>query len=403
MMCNTRYVGGVGMNILFVTGAFAHSDKDQALGGMEWAVYKSALGMEQLGHNVKILAADQMNRMWKYRGIEVISIKAVNIFDCISDFTLIAGIIDRERCLQKKIRWINKRWHIDIVQYTGWYGIGLFRPTEIPAVMRVSSYTNLQFKDDFSKRRTALFSKVERMAVRRMDRVFAPSNIMARSLGADSGRRIQVFETPYMSGDVDEEDSTVGESLENKKYVLFFGRLSLDKGIGTIKTILYDFLKKYPDWYFVFAGGGTVTNGIRIETQLYDSAREMKERVICLGKLNKNQLQPVIKRSQFVVLPSIRDNLPNTCAEAMALGKVVIGTDGSSIEQFITDGYNGFLADINNAKSLLDKIGYVCCLEETDKMNIEKNAINRIRELSVLPYSKRIEKYYHSVINEKKG
>ena len=36
-------------------------------------------------------------------------------------------------------------------------------------------------------------------------------------------------------------------------------------------------------------------------------------------------------------------------------------------------------------------------------MNIEKNAINRIRELSVLPYSKRIEKYYHSVINEKKG
>ena len=129
----------------------------------------------------------------------------------------------------------------------------------------------------------------------------------------------------------------------------------------------------------------------------------MKERVICLGKLNKNQLQPVIKRSQFVVLPSIRDNLPNTCAEAMALGKVVIGTDGSSIEQFITAGYNGFLADINNAKSLLDKIGYVCCLEETDKMNIEKNAINRIRELSVLPYSKRIEKYYHSVINEKKG
>lgn len=395
--------GGMNMNILFVTGAFAHNNRDSALGGMEKAVYKSALGMIQLGHDVRILAADRIERAWNYQGIVVKSIRAINIFECVSDATLVAGIIDREMQLQKEIQLINRKWKIDIIQYTGWYGIGLFHFSNIPSIMRVSSYTNLQFKDDFPVKREKILSKLECLAVKRMDYVFAPSNLMAKKLGHDSGRVIDVIETPYISENVEEDDSLFNEVISKKKYILFFGRMSLDKGIYTIRDVLYKTLEKYRDINFAFAGNGTVNNGVRIETELHNAAKEYCDRVICLGNLDKSKLIPVIKNAEFIVLPSIRDNLPNTCAEAMAQGKIVIGTDGSSMEQFIVDSYNGFLAQINNPQSLLEKINRVCNLKDTDKAKISQNAIHRIKQLDILPYSKRMEGIYQSVIEQKRA
>ena len=42
-------------------------------------------------------------------------------------------------------------------------------------------------------------------------------------------------------------------------------------------------------------------------------------------------------------LPSKVDNLPNTCLEAMALKRVVIGSrTAASFDQLISDGVNGF-------------------------------------------------------------
>lgn len=54
----------------------------------------------------------------------------------------------------------------------------------------------------------------------------------------------------------------------------------------------------------------------------------------------------------MILMPSLSDNLPNSCAEAMSLGKIVIGTNGSSLEQFIENKKNGFLAKIGSAENL---------------------------------------------------
>jgi len=42
--------------------------------------------------------------------------------------------------------------------------------------------------------------------------------------------------------------------------------------------------------------------------------------------------------------------------EAMGLGKVVIGTEGTSFEELITDGVNGFLVLPGNPEALADKM-----------------------------------------------
>ena len=69
----------------------------------------------------------------------------------------------------------------------------------------------------------------------------------------------------------------------------------------------------------------------------------------------------IVKHARLCILPTRVDNLPNTCLEAMALGKVVISStsvQGTSVEQLIIDGYNGFLSSVDDVESLYQKILY---------------------------------------------
>ncbi len=66
-------------------------------------------------------------------------------------------------------------------------------------------------------------------------------------------------------------------------------------------------------------------------------------RLVLIDNLPHRQLYPIIAAARLVVLPSLVDNLPNACLEAMGLGTAVIGTTGASFEELITDGVNGFL------------------------------------------------------------
>ena len=84
--------------------------------------------------------------------------------------------------------------------------------------------------------------------------------------------------------------------------------------------------------------------------------RHFVDRLILLENLAHAQLYPVIDGSQLVVLPSLLDNAPNSCLEAMGIGKVVIGTNGASFEELITEGVNGFLVEPNNPDALADKL-----------------------------------------------
>lgn len=128
-----------------------------------------------------------------------------------------------------------------------------------------------------------------------------------------------------------------------------------------------------------------------------------KERVVFLGKLSWEELFPIIKRALFCVMPSRIDNLPNTCIEAMALGKIVIGTSGASFEQMIEDGRSGFLIERENRRMLIETIGYVYCLTEEQREKISREARKRIEEMNPERIKKQILAFYLSVIESFRG
>jgi glycosyltransferase involved in cell wall biosynthesis len=156
------------------------------------------------------------------------------------------------------------------------------------------------------------------------------------------------------------DTSVYSNSINGKDYLLFFGRFQLHKGFHILAQALPQVLQAHPDCTAVFVG-------LDIETPLASSMKEYArslcqkdaERLVFIDPLPHKKLYPIIKGARIVVLPSLVDNFPNTCLEAMALGKPVVGTKGASFEELITDGETGFLVPAGDVQALGEKINEV--------------------------------------------
>ena len=129
--------------------------------------------------------------------------------------------------------------------------------------------------------------------------------------------------------------------------------------------------------------------------------RQFADRLILLENLPHSQLYPVIDGAHLVALPSLIDNLPNSCLEAMGLGKVVIGTDGASLDELITDGVNGFLVRPNDPVALADKL--IAAWEDPRLAEISAAAKQRMQDFAPEQTMGSLLAYYAEVVNGRRN
>jgi len=166
----------------------------------------------------------------------------------------------------------------------------------------------------------------------------------------------RLIRTPFYV-ETREWDSAVYDLFfKDKKYALYFGRFQRHKGFHTLARALPHFLRQCPDAYVALVGRDMETSLGSMAGFARAQCNGYAERLLILQNLPHSQLYPIIAGAHLVVLPSLIDNLPNACLEAMGLGKVVIGTMGTSFEELITDGVNGFLVPPGCSQSLAEKM-----------------------------------------------
>jgi glycosyltransferase involved in cell wall biosynthesis len=207
-----------------------------------------------------------------------------------------------------------------------------------------------------------------------------------------------VIRTPFYVETRDWDSSIYDRFLKGKKYLLFFGRFQLHKGFHTLAQALPRILKKYPDAYVALVGRDMESS---LAPSMADYARArcdgFAERLVLLEKLPHRQLYPVIAGAHLVVLPSLIDNFPNACLEAMGLGKVVIGTVGTSFDELITDGTTGFLVSPNNPEALAEKIVSAWIDPKLEEMGAA--ALQKSLEFSPERTIETLLTYYREILN----
>lgn len=129
---------------------------------------------------------------------------------------------------------------------------------------------------------------------------------------------------------------------EKKKYVLYFGRYSEEKGVKT----LLDVCRKLPQIPFVFAGKGPLEDEVAALPNVENR-----------GFLSGTELYQTIAEASFVVFPSeCYENCPFSVMEAQLYKTPVIASKIGGIPELLQDGKTGELFPVGDSSALQKRI-----------------------------------------------
>lgn len=324
-------------------------------------------------------------------------------------FTVLWNLFAKSWYINRKMKRVDKVRKIDLAHYPHSESLGLFRHKKIPTVIFLACYQPLvrcAYKEDFVYEKCIDSLNLEEWlqiaAIKRVDAVYAPSRNVARLTERKAKREISIIEAPFYFKGSRIDNSIYMQFLSDKKYFMFYGTLNYLKGVHVIASILNQFFENYPDYYFIFVGRSSTVmlqgNGMDAVEYVYAAAPQHRDKIVYYSFINnKEQLYALIKHAKAVVLPSRVDNLPNACIESMALGQIVIGTDGASFEQLIEDGYNGFLIERENSSQLYEKMVQVINMSEQKADLMRTRASKSVERLYPDNIYEQMMAFYQSV------
>lgn len=174
---------------------------------------------------------------------------------------------------------------------------------------------------------------------------------------------------------VDEVDRT---GTQKQEYVLYFGRFSKEKGIGTLLKVC----RELPEVQFIFAGTGPLEGELTGIPNIRN-----------VGFQSGKVLENLIRQARFSVYPSEwYENCPFSVMESQLYGTPVVGARIGGIPELIEEGVTGELFTSGNAGELKEKIQKLW----QDKALSARYAENckNVRFDTVAEYTEKLMKYY---------
>lgn len=179
----------------------------------------------------------------------------------------------------------------------------------------------------------------------KIDCVIAPSEFMRSKLiegGIPSGK--VVFMQNFVSDEIcSRAESEIDRTDRENPYLLFFGRLSREKGVD----VLLRAATALPEgWRLVIAGEGP-------ERESLEVMAGHSESIEFVGYKSGEELTRLVAGAALTCSPSCwRENMPYSIMESFAGGTPVIGTAIGGIPELVLEGKTGFLAEPGGIDSL---------------------------------------------------
>lgn len=194
--------------------------------------------------------------------------------------------------------------------------------------------------------------------------------------GIDVGRRFGLPPTRGLLRRPDQDAVTV----------FFANRLEERKGVHLVRDMCFHVLRKYPNVHFAFAGED-LFGYMRNQIQPFIEQHRLQKRFHYFGRLQLPEVRAILKRAADVFLiPSLWENAPYSCIEAMAAGCSIVSSDCGGMPELIQDGSNGLLATNNDAASfigVLERAVEDATLRERLGQNARRTVESRLTDVAV--------------------
>jgi len=369
------------------------------------------------GHDVHVFTKSFAgNEVIDYRGVTVHRViplwdlkMRIDRIDRLTPRSLYAPYQDLKAAWSLWKRWkqAHREQRFDVVQVSNVLAVGWFfrKAKDVPIVTRLSSYRPAWDSAVGVEMTRSVRARwwMEKVAIKGTKHIYSPTHFVAR-LTEENYKipRIDVIETPFFMEEPKADLSEYALHCKGKKYILFFGRMTQMKGVHRLAEALPGLMQRFANIHAVFVGGQFVApGGGQMHNYIRQQTDAFRDRVIVLDAMRHDKLYPIIENADVVAIPSLIDNLPNTCLEAMALGRVVVATTGTCFEQLIVDGKSGILVEPDHTESLSEGLARAWELSQKQREEIGSNAMARIKQLSPDIKVPELIEYFES-LNKKK-
>jgi glycosyltransferase involved in cell wall biosynthesis len=255
---------------------------------------------------------------------------------------------------------------LDIVEVPDWgaEGFALARRATVPLVIKlhapffvINGYNKQSLPLD-----TVILNWLEKQAILKADLLTSPSASLAEIVARQYHiplERIHILPNPIDENVFTPAVQSHAES-ETGLTVLYVGRLNTIKGIYTLVRAIPNVARACPDVTFLFVGPDMpigLSGGSHQQELIKHLAQQpVQARVHFLPTQTREQLVSLYQASAVCVVPSLYDNFPYACLEAMACGKPVVASAVGGLAEIITSGQNGLLVPPDDPEALAEQL-----------------------------------------------
>jgi glycosyltransferase involved in cell wall biosynthesis len=288
----------------------------------------------------------------------------------------------------REIRTLIADWQADVLLCHGYkanlLGLIAARRRGIPAVAVSRGWTaeNLKVK---------LYEALDRLTLRRMDHVVSVSEGQRRVVvGTGVPERLTSVIHNSIVPDIRRPDLRFHEQLramfgpEVARFVGAAGRLSPEKGFGTLVRAASVVAAQRSDVGFVLFGDGALRDQLR---EQIDAAGLQRRFVLAGFRKDVDEFLPFL---DALVLPSYREGLPNVILEAFRAGVPVVATAVGGTPELVFPGETGYLVRPDDADEMAQRLLQLLA-DDSDRRRMGRNA-RKLVETS-FTFGLQMEKY----------
>lgn len=356
-----------------------------------------ALGLKEIGIDVHVIAGANSVKNETYLDNDGIKITRCRLGRPYSyGFHSIGKIgywcsnrLENAFTMYKTFKNLHNRYNFDVVEMPECGAEGLFinNLTTVKSVVKIHTplYFLGKYNDAMSKD-LRIASYFENAGIKNADTLTSPSRFMANKIKNDLNLKNNIHVVPN-GLNIGEIDCKRKENFEFRKnfnipmdsqIILYSGRLEFWKGVSIFEKVIPNVIKEFPNAFFVLAGRESL--GYK-KNDLIKKLKELgiMEKVIFLGQVPYDDLLTILTQIDIYVAPSIHDNFPYSCLEAMASSCPIVSTTAGGIPEMIENGKSGILVEPNNPEAFSNAI--LSFLDSPKKRFIfGKNARKRVKE-----------------------
>lgn len=351
---------------------------DTGWGGVGAYTYQTALGLKRNNHDVTVISLakeDSLESSDFTQTIEGIDVHRVLWKKQLEELNLflVANstshyVLKSQMAMWKKFLVLHEQKAFDVVETPEHLGTAIHHSLTGVAPTLITLHTpHFKFVVENFHSVTASFDNkiiclMEKLSILSADLLASPSldlaNFVSKHTGVDLNE-IAIVRNPVNTTIFNPQGPSALES-NGKVKVLFVGRLEPRKGVTTLVKAISKVVKDFKDVEFILIGADTNTaehnNSMRgyLEGELKKS--DSLKYVQFIPHVKLTDMPSYYRGADLCVIPSIYDNAPYTCIEALASGKPVIVSTAGGTKEYVEENITGLMVPPENADALAQAI-----------------------------------------------